>query len=1589
VCLSILAVLPGCGSYDFRNFFKKQADPGTIEFGEPGDGPVIGGAPAFARVSRGDFSTTPTPLGAENQHQLLMRNMGELAASNFSFRVEPPSQTAHFTATSDCVTLKPQGEGSCQITIRFHPLTVDLVKATLVVSYDAGRGKRGESRIPIESFSDKIPYFRFERPEADFGDVVLGQDGLFPVKLIFNGSLVADQGLTIPPGTEVSFSSLSGPWAIQGHDCAIGGGSLSSTCTVTLRYRPVSQNVVQETDLRFSYNDGNQPRAAWIHLKGKGTEREALTISASPGSADFGTIVRNPKTPPAVVTIGLARASGNEPATITAITAPTSPKLSMTFPTSGACASGMTFSQASTCQLRIAFDTSSTTPVTLSAQKIVIAYTTYGMNKTLEIPIAGKTVAPPTIAVGAATVNLTPMAAFRKQTGTISYTITSPDGLQMASVTMPSPPTAQDPAVPLVDGSLPSLRVNPGTQNVSVAYTPNDSGASHSSTFNFVFDDGTVDAPNGTTRAVTVNGSGLAPLEVDTVAAIPFNHMMFGQPVQTQSVNLALYGTAGISSFTGTALATGSATGQIQYAGGGSYPGSGGTCAGSKTGGTSCSIAYSVTPPATGASVAAITPSSVQVQYVSGSTITRTYTNNGANIYPVPRVSVSNTSAGGTGTGTGFPTTYGAADPSNPSFAFSGTVLAGESSSADAQFTFTNTAAAGNPFEIRFQAAPSITGTNANSFSVTSGGACSGNLAAQAACAVSVRFSPKSSGALSAQLVLRFREGNGTFLFAERTITINLSGTGGSLVRLSSPAGSVAFGNVTHQTGMTTRSLAITRAAGLDATSITISAAPGAPYSATGCTINARASSTDVSAAVTTCNVTVSMNTDASPPSATPYSSSLTLTFTNPGAGVTTSYTVSLSGTIVKKQPDLRIATSPANGTFAASYQGDPTRELTATITNQGMGAASALSLSLTGTAGSIGFKGGSAPGTGGSCSVGGGIAAGANCTVVLTMTTAANGSWTPVLNVGHQNAYADPMSVTQNLSGSVGMRVPNITPSTASVAFGKIRQGQASSASTITFTNGGLADATNLTFSGLSAPHGYAPGGAPGDAGRCGTTLASGANCTLLVRFSPSAVGLNQNASITWSYKDSLGASYTGTTISLSGHGTTQVRIFAGGSMSCVIDEVRRTKCWGSNASGQLGRNQAPSSPAYDATPGLVDFGAGVTATKLSLGDQHACALLDTGAVTCWGNNGSGRLGLGRSDATVNGPRPSGTLLTVNLGASAIDVAAGPLHSCAVLQGGAVKCWGSNGGGRLGIDSSVTQVGTTAAEMSALPAVALGSPATSIAAGSSHSCATLSTGELKCWGNNQFAQIGQPLPALRAGGTATQSGEPAGANIPMASLIAVKTYAAGSPSTVVSVHAGYDVPFVCLRGNAGQVKCFGKTTPDETAPSPFWGLLGNCFARPVGQDAGTASLCSAVGGGYTQTTHYGRVVSDMAGNLPTLALGAGSPAAQQVITGGRHTCVVTTGGSLRCWGMNDFGQLGIGSTSPIGGGANDMANLAESLAGVVEAAAGKNHTCAALAGNTVRCWGSGTSRENGSTGGATINAAASGVTAYDGTVGN
>ena len=389
---------------------------------------------------------------------------------------------------------------------------------------------------------------------------------------------------------------------------------------------------------------------------------------------------------------------------------------------------------------------------------------------------------------------------------------------------------------------------------------------------------------------------------------------------------------------------------------------------------------------------------------------------------------------------------------------------------------------------------------------------------------------------------------------------------------------------------------------------------------------------------------------------------------------------------------------------------------------------------------------------------------------------------------------------------------------------------------------------------------------------------------------------------------------------------------VVAGDSHTCALTSGGAVKCWGENG-GALGDGTQTMRTTPTQVIGLT---GGVTA--ITAGSAFSCALLSGGAVRCWGYNADGRVGDGTATTRLSPVAVSG------LSAGVAAVTSGTAHTCALTTGGAVKCWGDGDLGQIG--SGVVGDRYTPTQVTGLTA-----GVAAVGAGGSHACAVNTAGALSCWGNNNSGQLGD--------GTTTQRLTPRAVT--------------GMGSGVAAVTGG--AAHTCAVTTAGALLCWGlnasgqvgdATQTNRTTATPVYGLAGGVAMASGGHEhtcaltTAGAIRCWGSNAGYAFENGSGGQLGN--GSIPiqrrltpwgVAGLGSGAAA---VGVGWGHSCALTTGGGVKCWGANDYGQAGDGTTSDVPRAIpTSVSGLAS---GVTAIAVGGTHACALTATGGVKCWG-------------------------------
>jgi alpha-tubulin suppressor-like RCC1 family protein len=264
-------------------------------------------------------------------------------------------------------------------------------------------------------------------------------------------------------------------------------------------------------------------------------------------------------------------------------------------------------------------------------------------------------------------------------------------------------------------------------------------------------------------------------------------------------------------------------------------------------------------------------------------------------------------------------------------------------------------------------------------------------------------------------------------------------------------------------------------------------------------------------------------------------------------------------------------------------------------------------------------------------------------------------------------------------------------------------------------------------------------------------------------------------------------------TPMDIPGLGSGVVQVAAGEMHTCALLKTGDVECWGTGGEFEPSPDFTATTPTT--VPGLSK------ATAIASGDGYACALFGA-AAQCWGGNMLGELGAG-SNLPSDSPMPlpvsglgSGVLALGTLGGS---------QTCAIVTGGALKCWGSNDHGQLGNSNAGAYSATP------LAVTGLGSGVTAVAASGEWSACAVVSGGVQCWGDGSYGQLGN--------GTVTPSNVPVGVT--------------GLSSGIADVVTG-DV-HGCARTSKGAVQCWGVgVAVSASCAACATNGLGGCCTQPV-----------------------------------------------------------------------------------------------------------------------------------------------------------
>jgi alpha-tubulin suppressor-like RCC1 family protein len=364
---------------------------------------------------------------------------------------------------------------------------------------------------------------------------------------------------------------------------------------------------------------------------------------------------------------------------------------------------------------------------------------------------------------------------------------------------------------------------------------------------------------------------------------------------------------------------------------------------------------------------------------------------------------------------------------------------------------------------------------------------------------------------------------------------------------------------------------------------------------------------------------------------------------------------------------------------------------------------------------------------------------------------------------------------------------------------------------------------------------------------------------------------------------------------------------IAAGSNHTCALVSTGQVECWGDETAGEIGNGtqgstqgptQTQNSPATVVQSGGEVWVSHATAVAVGRGNDnglegdHSCALVPTGGIDCWGDNQYGELGDG---STTN----SSTPVPVAGISNATAVSSGDRQSCALLSTGQIECWGL---------------------LSSAPApVQRITNATAIAITDTHSCALLSTKHVECWGEDGLGQLGNGLGEHLVG--------------------AAQMFVRYSPTEVPGISNATQVAVggnsSCARLATGRIECWGSNYDGELG-------LGNGTAT----GPQTCGILAAKGPCSTKPAPV-----------------AGISSALSISLSANHSCAVLSSHGVDCWGFNKQGSLGIGTqagsqTCPGGDPCSTTPTPVVGITSAVAVSAGDSYSCAILSSGLIKCWG-------------------------------
>uniref|UniRef100_A0A061R4H9 Regulator of chromosome condensation n=1 Tax=Tetraselmis sp. GSL018 TaxID=582737 RepID=A0A061R4H9_9CHLO len=355
--------------------------------------------------------------------------------------------------------------------------------------------------------------------------------------------------------------------------------------------------------------------------------------------------------------------------------------------------------------------------------------------------------------------------------------------------------------------------------------------------------------------------------------------------------------------------------------------------------------------------------------------------------------------------------------------------------------------------------------------------------------------------------------------------------------------------------------------------------------------------------------------------------------------------------------------------------------------------------------------------------------------------------------------------------------------------------------------------------------------------------------------------------------------------------------KVAAGADFSIAVTQDGRVYSWGANDHGQLGLGDTRDRSLPELISGSL---AKHSVHQVSCGAEHVTVVTTNGHIFAWGSNGKGQLGLGSSaPKQLNPVQIQGAVTGIRFTA----VESGHHHVLAASKSGEVYCWGANDFGQLGLGDLEPRNAPHA-----LLHKFTRSKIVRVAAGARHSLAVTESGELFSWGSNDCGQLGSEIK-----GGNKYIGYPH-----RVESMKVGRIRAGAAVSAAFLESGRAFMWGCNNNGELSLNDVERRTNPHAIPTPG-GVAYTQLAPGASHVLAVNRNGDLFGWGRNDRGQLGLAYTTLSEMRPQLIASISSADVEAVATGGfayeyqAHSLAVTSSGKVFTWGWNAFGQLGLG----------------------------------------------------------------------------